>query len=62
MNQDDFIGPPYIYRYRQNSEFTLDELLNSYVYFQGRRLLNDPFDCYPKLLKVPHDKKLTYWS
>ncbi|MEQ8240493.1 MAG: DUF2971 domain-containing protein [Cyclobacteriaceae bacterium] len=58
MIQDDFIGPPNIYRYRSNVDFTIDELSNSYIYFQNSRLLNDPFDCYHKLLKVPDDKDL----
>lgn len=56
MFQNEFIGPPNIYRYRSNSEFTIDELSNNYIYFQGRQLLNDPFDCYPKLLQVPDDE------
>ena len=42
---------PYAFRFRPNNQHTLNELEKSYVYFQSPRLLNDPFDCYPNLLK-----------
>jgi len=33
-------GKPYLFRYSPNNDFTLDEIENSYVYFQKRELLN----------------------
>lgn len=41
----------FIYKYRSDSDFTLDELFHSYIFFSGRDHLNDPFDCFPALLK-----------
>jgi hypothetical protein len=45
-------GKPYVFRYRSNNDFTLDEIRNSYVYFQKRELLNDPFDSTPDLIDL----------
>lgn len=54
--------PPFLFRYRpfyQNLSsddpfnFTIDELKGGYIYFQSRTKLNDPYDCYPGLLKMP---------
>ncbi len=45
-------GKPYLFRYRPNNDFTLDEIENSYVYFQKRELLNDPFDSTPDLIEL----------
>ncbi|SOU89897.1 MULTISPECIES: hypothetical protein [Tenacibaculum] len=45
-------GRPYIFRYRPNNEFTLDEIENSYIFFQKRELLNDPFDSTPDLIDL----------
>lgn len=44
-----------IYRYRSDSDFTLDELASSYIFFTSRDKLNDPFDCFPALLKSNPD-------
>lgn len=52
MSIPQFVGPPIVFRYRNDSEYTLDELTQSYIYFPDRSQLNDPFDCYPGLLKV----------
>lgn len=45
----------FAFRFRPDNENTLNELEKSYVYFQSPRLLNDPFDCYPSLLKFTED-------
>ena len=45
-------GKPYLFRYRPDNDFTLDEIENSYVYFQKRELLNDPFDSTPDLIEL----------
>lgn len=45
-------GKPYVFRYRPDNDFTLDEIKNSYVYFQKRELLNDPFDSTPELIDL----------
>ncbi|WP_224489567.1 DUF2971 domain-containing protein [Robertkochia flava] len=45
MNEEiNLTGPPYIFRYRQNTERTLDEIANNYIFFPDRDSLNDPFD------------------
>lgn len=46
------VGRPYLFRYRPNNDFTLDEIENSYVFFQKRELLNDPFDSTPDLVDL----------
>jgi hypothetical protein len=45
-------GKPYVFRYRPDNDFTLDEIKNSYIYFQKRELLNDPFDSTPNLVEL----------
>lgn len=45
-------GKPYVFRYRPDNEFTLDEIKESYIYFQKRELLNDPFDSTPDLVDL----------
>ena len=45
-------GKPYVFRYRLDNDFTLDEIKNSYIYFQKRELLNDPFDSTPDLIEL----------
>ena len=51
-----FLGPPHIYRYRSENDYAFDELENGYLYFPHRQQLNDPFDCFPNLLKIPSSK------
>lgn len=48
-------GPPYLFRYRSNSEFTIDELENNYIYFSDRKELNDPYDSIPSLINLTND-------
>ncbi len=43
-------GKPYISRYRPDNDYTLSEIRDSYIYFQKRELLNDPFDSTPNLI------------
>ena len=45
-------GKPYVFRYRPDNDNTLDEINKSYVYFQKRELLNDPFDSTPSLIDL----------
>jgi hypothetical protein len=45
-------GNPYVFRYRTDNDFTLDEIKESYIYFQKRELLNDPFDSTPDLIDL----------
>ena len=53
MNTDiEKSGKPYVFRYRPDNDFTLDEIKNSYIYFQKRELLNDPFDSTPDLIDL----------
>ena len=37
-------GKPFVFRYRADNDYTLDEIERSYVYFQKRELLNDPLN------------------
>src|SRR5690606_16574528 len=50
-------GPPYLFRYRGNSEFTIDELENNYIYFSDREELNDPYDSIPNLINLTNNKE-----
>lgn len=50
-------GPPYLFRYRSNSEFTIDELENNYIYFSDRNELNDPYDSIPNLINLTNDSE-----
>jgi len=45
-------GKPYVFRYRPDNDFTLDEIKDSYIYFQKRDLLNYPFDSAPDLIDL----------
>lgn len=45
-------GKPYVFRYRPDNDFTLEEINKSYIYFQKRELLNDPFDSTPDLIRL----------
>ncbi|MEY8870613.1 hypothetical protein AB9K24_13990 [Meridianimaribacter flavus] len=45
-------GNPYVFRYRPNNNFTLDEIKESYIYFQKPEFLNDPFDSTPNLIDL----------
>lgn len=43
-------GAPFLFRYRPNNEYALDEIDKAYVYFSDRNSLNDPFDSDPGLI------------
>ncbi|GEC73505.1 hypothetical protein SAMN05443543_104130 [Flavobacterium flevense] len=43
---------PYIFRYRPDNNFTLDEISNSYIYFPNSEKLNDPFDANSEMLDI----------
>lgn len=49
-------GHPYLFRYRPDNDYTLDEIENSYIYFSDRNSLNDPFDSSPDLINFISDK------
>jgi len=52
-------GPPYIFRFRQNSERTIDEIANNYIFFPDRDSLNDPFDSSPDLVYLTKNREAT---
>lgn len=43
-------GKPYIFRFRQNTDRTIEEIAENYIYFPDRDSLNDPFDSSPDLV------------
>lgn len=43
---------PNAYRFRSDNQNTLSELKESYIFFQSAKKLNDPFDCYPGLIRL----------
>lgn len=45
-------GLNYVFRYRTDSKFAIDEIKNNYIFFPNREQLNDPFDASSKLLNV----------
>jgi hypothetical protein len=45
-------GPPYFFRYRTDSKYTLDEIENNYIYFSTHEKLNDPFDSNYNLINL----------
>ena len=45
-------GLNYVFRYRSDSKFAIDEIKRNYIYFPNSEQLNDPFDASHKLLKV----------
>ena len=50
------VGSPYLFRYRMDNDFTLDEIKNNYIYFSDRNSLNDPFDSSPDLIRFKEDR------
>lgn len=51
------IEPPFAFRFRPDNKYTIDEVLNSYIYFQDPKKLNDPFDCDPRLMSITEDEE-----
>lgn len=49
-------GKPYLFRYRADNDFTLDEIENSYIFFSDNESLNDPFDSSADLINFVSDK------
>ena len=47
-----------VFRYRSNNIKVLEELAENYVYFTNREKLNDPYDCYPGMIKISEDINL----
>ena len=50
-------GRPYVFRFRPNSDRTIDEIANNYIFFADRNSLNDPFDSSPELVKLTKNPK-----
>ena len=48
-------GVPYLFRYRNNNKFTIDEIKNNYIFFPNSEKLNDPFDGSHKLIELNND-------
>ncbi len=51
------VEPPFAFRFRPDSKYTTDEILNSYIYFQDPKKLNDPFDCDPNLMSITENEE-----
>lgn len=43
-------GKPYLFRYRPDNDFTIDEIKNNYIFFSNVNNLNDPLDGNYKML------------
>lgn len=50
-------GQPYLFRYRQDNENTLNEIEGNYIYFSTNEKLNDPFDANHKFINISEDLK-----
>ncbi|TDX86905.1 DUF2971 domain-containing protein [Epilithonimonas xixisoli] len=48
---------PYLFRYRSDNDFTIDEIKNNYIYFANSEKLNDPFDASHKLVNIDDNDK-----
>ena len=60
MNKEiNLAGPPYIFRFRQNTERTIEEIANNYIFFPDRNALNDPFDSSPELVYLTKNPEAT---
>jgi len=60
MNEDiNLAGPPYIFRFRQNTFRTIEEIAENYIYFPDRESLNDPFDSSPDLVYLTKNTEAT---
>lgn len=46
-------GYPIYYRFRPDKDYVIDEIVESQLFFADRDSLNDPFDCYINLIKLP---------
>lgn len=51
-NEINKAGRPYIFRFRPDSDRSIDEIANNYIYFADRDSLNDPFDSSPELVEL----------
>jgi Protein of unknown function (DUF2971) len=50
-------GRPYIFRFRPNSNRTIQEIAQNYIFFADRNSLNDPFDSNPELVKLTENSQ-----
>ncbi|WP_425390767.1 DUF2971 domain-containing protein [Ekhidna sp.] len=58
MDSSDFLGAKYLYRFRGNKTYFIDELRNAALYFPSKSQLNDPFDCYTKILRFDNSSEI----
>lgn len=60
MNDEiNLAGRPYVFRFRQNTERTIEEIADNYIYFPDRESLNDPFDSSPELVYLTNNPEAT---
>ncbi len=52
-------GPPYIFRFRGNTDRTIDEIVNNYIFFPDRNSLNDPYDSSHELVYLTKNPEAT---
>ncbi|MDO7171033.1 DUF2971 domain-containing protein [Mariniflexile sp. AS56] len=50
-------GRPYVFRFRPDSDRTIDEIVNNYIFFADRNSLNDPFDSSPELVRLTENSE-----
>ncbi len=48
---------PLIYKFRNDSDFTIDEISNCYIFLPNRKILNDPFDVYEHFIVIPNENE-----
>jgi hypothetical protein len=51
------VGYPYLFRYRLDNEYTIDEIKNNYIFFANSKKFKDPFDCSLKLINLDNGKE-----
>lgn len=50
-----FIKPDLFYKYYDVGNYSIDALLNQYIFISHPHLLNDLFDCSHKFVSIPHE-------
>ena len=53
--KDKLIGSSLLWRHRPVKNHVIDEIKNGYIYFSRPDQLNDPYDCFPGLIKMKDD-------
>jgi hypothetical protein len=58
MNDDiNKAGRPYLFRFRKDTDRTIEEIAENYIFFPNRESLNDPFDASPSLVYLTNKPK-----